>query len=116
MKIFLIIILLLTTNAVSASVIINTCKTIAGSAKQIAIMKKQGVTEESIREAIFDKNINLKKENDPNIPKSFIDAVTEGEIEILIFLFNAKNRALTPDQVYSIKFDECFKDLKSKGF
>ncbi len=115
-KYLLILFLFFISNAYSASPIIDTCRAIASSARQTAIMKKQGATEENIREGIFEKNTNLKKQKNPYVPESFIDSVTEQEIEDLIFVFSAKNRALNPDQVYSIRFDDCYKGLKSKGY
>ncbi len=101
-------------NVFSASPSVDTCKIFAQKAKTYAEYKNSGSTESQIRESIFKKNSDLKKEKNKYISEDYIDSVTEGEIEYLIWIFDKKNSGLSPDQVYSIKFNDCFKYLKSK--
>ncbi len=97
------------------SIPIEVCKLIAENRKSLAELKAKGFTESQIREEIFQKNTKLKKTQDKEI-HDFTDQVTEEEIEYLIWMFDKKNSRLSPEQIYSIKFNECFKQLKNKGF
>lgn len=113
-KIIGVFIFVFSLNVFSASPNVDTCKIFAQKAKTYVEYKNSGSTESQIRELIFKKNSDLKKEKNKYISVEDIDLITEGEIEYLIWIFDKKNSGLSPDQVYSIKFNECFKYLKSK--
>lgn len=103
-------------NLSAKSVVMHVCKSIAEGAKNMAVMKSEGVNENQIRKLIFEENILLKNEKPKVLSDEQIDSVLESKIEDLIFIFNKKNIELSPDQIYTVKFDKCFKELKSKGY
>jgi hypothetical protein len=97
------------------SIPVGTCKLTADNRKSWAELKAKGFNESQIRETIFQKNIQYKNREDKKFHK-FADQAMEEEIDFLIWMFDKKNINLSPDQIYSIKFNECFKELKSKGY
>jgi hypothetical protein len=99
-----------------ADVKVSTCRTFAEMAKDIAVLKANRKTEDEIRNLIFEKDQELRIEKNPYISQQYMDSLVEERVEILIWLFEKKNLPLSPSQVYSIKFDECFKLLKRKGY
>ena len=111
---FIFLLTLYTYPAFSESILVRVCKNIASNAKGIAEQKKEGQSEMQIRNQIFEKNSELKR--DKQLKNDFIDSITEQEMDFLIWVFAKKNENLSPDQVYSVKFNECFKDLRSKGY
>jgi hypothetical protein len=116
MKFFFIAFMFLNSISSHADVKVSTCRTLADMAKDIAILKANKKTEDEIRNFIFQKDDELRSEKNPYITKQNMDSILEERIEILIWLFDKKNQSLSPSQVYSKKFDECFKHLKSKGY
>ena len=115
-KLFLTVFLLISANLSNAeSIPIRTCKLIAENRKSLAELKSQGLNEGQIRDVIFKKNIQYKKTEEKMYHK-YADQSMEEEIDFLIWMFNKKNIQLSPEQIYSIKFNECFKELKSKGY
>lgn len=116
MKVLLVVAILFIANLAKADVKVSTCRTFADMAKDIAILKAKNKTEDEIRNFIFEKDQELRSEKNPYISKQYMDSLVEERIEILIWLFDKKNQSLSPSQVYSKKFDECFKHLKSKGY
>ena len=94
---------------------ITTCKLIAENRKSWADLKAKGLNENQIRDEIFQKNIEYKKREDKSFHK-FADQAMEEEIDFLIWMFNKKNIKLSPGEIYNIKFNECFKELKAKGY
>ena len=88
----------------------------AGIPPQKIVFSGVAKTEDEIRNFIFEKDQELRSEKNPYISKQYMDSLVEERIEILIWLFDKKNQSLSPSQVYSKKFDECFKHLKSKGY
>ena len=114
-KLIAVIILMSTFFSYSKSIPIEVCKLVAENRKSLADLKARGLTERQIREEIFQKNIQLKKTQDKEF-HDVTDQTTEEEIDYLIWMFDKRNSQLSPEQIYSIKFNECFKELKNKGF
>ena len=98
------------------SVAVDVCKTVAEGAKNLALIKECGESENQIRQIIFEENSKLKKEKNKVLTDALIDSVLEEKIENLIFIFDKRNINLSADQIYTLKFDKCFKELKRKGY
>jgi hypothetical protein len=115
-KALIISIIFLSVNLTYANTpLIRTCKLSAENRKSWADLKARGNNENQIRNEIFKKNLQNRKGADKEM-QNLADQIMEEEIDFLIWMFDKKNIKLSPDQIYSIKFNECYKDLREKGY
>ena len=116
MKIILAIFIFVIAKIAYADVKVTVCQAMAGMAKDLALLKENRRSEDEIRNfiLILDKEQRAKKSQ--HLSNQSLDSILEERIEILIWLFDKKNLTLSPSQVYSIKFAECFKSLREKGY
>jgi hypothetical protein len=95
---------------------VSACKSVAEMSRSLAVDKQNGSTEEEMRERILRVDAELRRKKDPYVTPQFLDALLEERMDALIAVFDAKNANKTPAQIYTVKFNQCFKDLRSKGY
>jgi len=117
-QIFLILIFcfVFSSNASQDSTKVSVCKTIAEGMKYIAKLKEDGKNEDEIRKLLFKNHQESLAERSKYLTKESIDAVLIEHLENLILVFDKRNFSKTSSQMYTIKFNECFKDLSKKGY
>lgn len=117
-QIFLILIFcfVFSSNASQDSTKVSVCKTMAGGMNYIAKLKEDGKSEDEIRKILFKDNQESLAEGSKYLTKKSIDAVLIEHLENLILVFDKNNISKTPSQMYTIRFNECFKDLTKKGY
>ena len=117
-RIFLILILCFafSANASQDSTKVSVCKAFAEGMEFIAKLKQDGRSEDEIRIILFKKHQEQLAERSKYVTKEFIDGVLIENLENLILLFDKSNISKTPSQMYTIKFNSCFKGLMKKGF
>ncbi len=103
-------------HAYGKSVAVDVCMTMAEGANNLALLKESGLRENQIRKIIIEENLKSKQEKNKILTDDALDAVLAEKIENLIFMFNKKNIDLSADQIYTIRFEKCFKDLKRQGY
>jgi hypothetical protein len=117
-RIFLILIFcfVFSSNASQDSTKVSVCKSMAEGMEFIAKLKQDGKSEDEIRKILFKINQEQLAERSKYVTKEFIDAVLIENLENLIFLFDKSNISKTPSQMYTIKFNKCFKGLMKSGY
>jgi len=95
---------------------VSVCKTVAEMSSALAVEKQRGSTEDQLREKILRLDADLRRNKDPYVTTEFIDSLLEERMDALVTVFDAKNANKTPAQIYSIRFNQCFKDLRTKGY
>ena len=103
-------------NASQDSTKVSVCKRFGEGMEFMAKLKKEGKSEDEIRNILFKNHQEQLAERNKYVTKEFIDGVLIENLENLILLFDKSNLSKTPSQMYTIKFNKCFKELMKSGY